>query len=163
GVRVFHLGAPVEVGERQHSSSTSGHGVTDLLGRMPNLEELHLLAFDVDPDALFRMGLRKLRVLRLCHGRRYPVELLEEDAAFGTVSHLPLAEMRYGRERGLRLPGLRAVLRSPDLKKLTHLQFRGSDAGDDGCKEIVRSGALKRLKSLDLRYGYVTDAGALTL
>jgi hypothetical protein len=32
--------------------------------------------------------------------------------------------------------------------------------GDEGCREIVQSGTLKRLKSLDLRHGRITDAGA---
>jgi hypothetical protein len=35
--------------------------------------------------------------------------------------------------------------------------------GDKGCKEVVESGVLKRLKVLDLRGGTVTDAGARTL
>ena len=35
--------------------------------------------------------------------------------------------------------------------------------GDEGCREIVRSGVLKRLKVLDLRHGCVTDAGARVL
>jgi hypothetical protein len=32
--------------------------------------------------------------------------------------------------------------------------------GDEGCREIVASGILKRLESLDLRHGAITDAGA---
>ena len=31
--------------------------------------------------------------------------------------------------------------------------------GDEGCREILHSGILKRLKMLDLRHGCITDAG----
>ena len=52
---------------------------------------------------------------------------------------------------------------SPNLPRLTHLRLRVSSMGDEGCKEIVRSGVLKRLKLLDLRHGRITDQGARTL
>ena len=58
------------------------------------------------------------------------------------------------------LAGVRAVVRSPHLGKLTHVRFRLSDMGDDGCREIVASGILKRLKMLDLMHGRVSDEGA---
>ena len=32
--------------------------------------------------------------------------------------------------------------------------------GDEGCEEIVRSGAVKRLKTLDLMHGRISDRGA---
>jgi hypothetical protein len=51
------------------------------------------------------------------------------------------------------------LLRSKHLKGLTHLQFRLSDMGNEGCEEIVASGILKRLKWLDLRHGCITDEG----
>jgi hypothetical protein len=35
--------------------------------------------------------------------------------------------------------------------------------GDEGCREIVDSGILKRVKMLDLRHGAITDEGARTL
>jgi hypothetical protein len=63
----------------------------------------------------------------------------------------------------LRLPQLRAVLRSKVLTKLTHLRLRQGDWGDKGCEEIVASGILKRLKVLDLRNGRITDEGARAL
>ena len=34
---------------------------------------------------------------------------------------------------------------------------------DEGCRDIVESGILKRLKVLDLRHGRITDEGARTL
>jgi uncharacterized protein (TIGR02996 family) len=58
------------------------------------------------------------------------------------------------------LAGVRAIVQSPYLHNLTHLQVRCSNLGDVGCTEIVTSGILKRLKILDLRIGEITDAGA---
>ena len=61
------------------------------------------------------------------------------------------------------LEQVRALVRSTHLKKLTHLQLRLSDMGDDGIREFIASGILKQLKWLDLRHGCVTDEGARLL
>ena len=58
---------------------------------------------------------------------------------------------------------LEALVRSPHLKKLTHLQLRLSDMGDAGCRAIVESGILRRLRWLDLRHGCISDEGARIL
>jgi uncharacterized protein (TIGR02996 family) len=63
----------------------------------------------------------------------------------------------------LPLSQVRALLRSPHLTRLTHLQLRLSDMGDEGVQEIIASGILARLKVLDLRHGCVTDEGARLL
>ena len=59
--------------------------------------------------------------------------------------------------------GVRAVVTSPHLGSLTHLQLRCCDGGDATVEDVVASGVLKRLRVLDLRHGNVTDAGARTL
>jgi hypothetical protein len=43
------------------------------------------------------------------------------------------------------------------------LQLRCCDGGDEMVEDIVDSGALRRLQSLDLRHGRVTDRGARIL
>jgi hypothetical protein len=63
----------------------------------------------------------------------------------------------------LTLRDVQAVVHSPNLPALTHLPLRVCSAGDDGCTEIVRSGIPRRLRSLDLRHGRISDAGARTL
>jgi len=55
------------------------------------------------------------------------------------------------------------LLGSPHLVSLRNLHLHVSDLGDEGCKDILESGILKRLKVLDLRYGCVHDEGAGTL
>lgn len=63
----------------------------------------------------------------------------------------------------IRLSQLRAICRSPHLFKLSHLCLRLTDFGDAGVKEIVQSGMLKRLTVLDLQGGCITDVGAKLL
>src|SRR5262249_61666143 len=55
------------------------------------------------------------------------------------------------------------LFHSPNLPALKHLHLHASDLGDDGCGEIVESGILQRLETLDLRHGCITDEGAATL
>src|SRR5204863_159036 len=66
---------------------------------------------------------------------------------------------------GSLLPRSRVVelFTSPNLPALRHLHLRGSGLGVEGCAAIVASGILKRLETLDLRFGCVTDAGARLL
>src|SRR5262249_33685171 len=70
----------------------------------------------------------------------------------------------FRREQGyLPLRVVEALVRSPNLPHLTHLQLRLSSMGDAGCRSLVESGILRRLKSLDLRHGRITDEGARAL
>ncbi len=143
----------------------SGEHVVGLIEEMIGLEEMYLFAHDVQMESLFALPtLGHLRVLQLYHGFPYPLETLAESPAFDNLSQLlihPHATPWDG--SAIRLEQVRAVVRSPHLANLTHLQLRLSDMGDGGCEEIVRSGVLKRLKVLDLRHGCITDEGARAL
>jgi uncharacterized protein (TIGR02996 family) len=165
-LRVFLLGEPME-GEYSNCH-TSGETAVDLVSRMPHLEELYLLAHRVDMKQLFALKtLPKLRILQVYHvNTAYPLEALAENAAMSNLTHLlfyPHALEPDDDRAYINREGVRAVLRSPHLGKLTHLQFRLSDMGDKGCEEIVNSGVLKRLKMLDLMHGCVSDEGAMAL
>jgi uncharacterized protein (TIGR02996 family) len=50
-----------------------------------------------------------------------------------------------------------------DLPELNTLRLQGFDFGNDGCRELVRSGLLKRLKVLQVRFAYIDDEGAQAL
>jgi hypothetical protein len=119
----------------------------------------------VDTAQLFSLKtLNHLRVLQVYHAQSYPLQRLAKNPSLGNLTHLlcfPHSSDEY--EPYIRLADLRAVARSKELKNLTHLQLRATDAGDAGCAEIVASGILRRLKVLDLRFGCITDAGARTL
>jgi hypothetical protein len=169
-VRVLRVGREVEADDwRTFRGDWSRHCI-DLVARLPRLEELHLLVNGYDPVALYALpNLTSLRVLRLYHLQaRHPLEILAANPALVNLTHLllhpHLCEYGYqGNEPYLDLKGVRAVLRSPRLQRLTHLQIRLCDMGDAGAREIVESGILKRLKVLDLRHGAITDEGARLL
>jgi hypothetical protein len=137
-----------------------------LVPRMPKLDELHLLAHNVDTPWLFGLEtLTSLRVLRVYHLTHYPLETLAANPSLRQLTDLLLFPhcLDEGDDPYLRLPGVRALLRSPYLTGLKRLQLRMSDMGDPGCEEIVTSGALGRLEELDLRYGRIGDEGARVL
>jgi uncharacterized protein (TIGR02996 family) len=145
----------------------SGIEVHELVRRMPRLEELYVFASRVDVGKLFALKtLSHLRVLQLYHNWEYPLEKLAANPAFSHLTHLlihPKADGAWARAPYITRGGVRAVLRSPHLKSLTHLRLRLTDLGDEGCRDIVQSGILKRLKVLDLRHGCVGDEGARAL
>ena len=164
-VRVFHLGEPME-GEYSNCH-TSGESAAELVARMGRLEELYLLAHRVDMAHLFALkSLTNLRVLQIYHNYHYPLEILAANPTFQNLTHLllyPHALEPDDDDAYITLDGVRAVVHSPHLPKLTHLQLRLSNLGDEGCEEIVRSGILKRLKTLDLMHGSISDRGAESL
>jgi uncharacterized protein (TIGR02996 family) len=174
-VRVLQVG---EQPERDDFRCFSGYayspGLPALVARLPRVEELHLFTKRYDPVPVFAQALPRLRVLQVYHlADRYPLEVLAANPSLGRLTHL-LCHPHYHAEYDeddpfnpddayINLAGLRAVVHSPHLTSLTHLQLRLSSAGDAGCAEIVASGILKRLKVLDLRHGGVTDDGARVL
>jgi uncharacterized protein (TIGR02996 family) len=144
-----------------------GEAAAVLVKSMPRLEELYLFAHDVPTGELFGLRtLKNLRIMQVYHSEEYPLEILARNPTLGSLTHLLCypGALHLGEEHPrIRIEGVRALLRSPRLHNLTHLQLRVSDVGDRGCEEIVRSGILKRLKLLDLRHGTITDEGARTL
>jgi uncharacterized protein (TIGR02996 family) len=170
-VRILQLGEQISAREDDEATDggfncrTEGEAAVGLVKLMPRLEELYLLAHDVDTDQLFTLKtLHNLRILQVYHNKRYPLQKLASNPSLGRLTHLLLHPHALdGEEPYIRLPGVRALVRSPHLKGLTHLRLRLSDMGDKGCREVVASGILRRLKVLDLRHGRITDEGARTL
>jgi uncharacterized protein (TIGR02996 family) len=152
-----------------------------LLRGMPRLEEVRLFARGYDLSALFTLPtLKNLRVLQVNHCTGvYRLDLLANNPAFHHLTHLlchPHALAWHDNrqqdeaagfhpdEGYLPLAVVRPLLDSlADRPYLTHLRLRCSSMGDEGCSAIVQSGALKRLKVLDLRHGRISDAGAAIL
>jgi uncharacterized protein (TIGR02996 family) len=172
-VRVFRLGAGVErpdwnQGQEYLNCHVSGQLAYYLVRQMPNLEELYLLAHQVDANNIFALPMPKLRVLQIYHSDSYPLDRLAANESLTNLTTLlchPHALEYRDEQQGayIRLAHLQAVCRSPHLKSLTGLQLRLTDFGDAGAKEIVESGILKRLRVLDLQGGCMTDEGAKLL
>jgi uncharacterized protein (TIGR02996 family) len=164
-VRILQYGEQVDDNERYFNCHMSGAPLIGLVKLMPRLEELYVLSQGVDTDQLFSLRtLNNLRILQVYHMNHYPLQKLAKNPALGKLTHLLLHPHTLADEEPyLRLPHVRAVLRSTILQSLTHLRIRLCDMGDKGCSEIVDSGILHRLKVLDVRNGCITDAGARLL
>jgi uncharacterized protein (TIGR02996 family) len=154
-------------------------GLEHVVAEMPRVEQLVLLCKAYSAKKLFGLNnLTNLRVLQVEHLEDYPLATFAKNPALGNLTHLwlhphfwadyeddePGPDDVPGPNAGyLPLKSLAALLRSPHLKKLTHLRFRLSSAGDEGVALLIKHGWLRRLKLLDLRHGRVTDAGARLL
>jgi uncharacterized protein (TIGR02996 family) len=172
GLRAFQLGegGPGLEGKPEEDANchTSGDLAYHMVKQMTNLEELYLLAHRVDAKKIFALPMPQLRVLQLYHGTSYPLDKLAANKALANLTTIlchPHALEYDDEEDGayIRLAHLRAICRSPHLKKLAHLRLRLTDFGDKGAEEIVSSGILKRLKVLDLQGGCMSDKGAKAL
>jgi uncharacterized protein (TIGR02996 family) len=140
-----------------------------LLKACPRLEELYLNA-DLDRvDEVFASDLLgNLRVFQYYYGvgrynnpaSPYPLSALAENAA---LEHVHTLRFHPGRDADVDLDEFTALLNSPNLPELKHLQVHMGNFGDAGADAVVASGILKRLKSLDLGYGDLTDVGARAL
>ncbi|MBN9117894.1 MAG: WGR domain-containing protein [Planctomycetes bacterium] len=142
----------------------SGDLAYDFVKQMPDVEEVLIFAHVQDATKLAALPMPNLRVLQLYHGWSVPLDKIAKNASLTKLTHLLCHPHALDDEEAyIRLPGLRAVCRSPHLSSLTHLRLRLADFGDAGIREIVSSGILMRLKELDLRHGCITDEGAKLL
>jgi hypothetical protein len=140
--------------------------VREALAKMPRIEEVYLYAHSVPAASVFALPLPHLRILRYDHELDYPLDVLADNPTLGNLTHLlchPHAQRPEDLVAYIRLDQLRAVCRSPHLARLTHLQLRLTDFGDQGIEEIIQSGLLKRLRVLDLSLGCASDQGAALL
>ena len=158
-VRSFTLGDPGDEGR------IGGETVYHLVKQMPRIEELAVYAHRVDANKLFVLPMPNLRALTLFNSHSYPLDKLAANKSLTNLTTLqfhPHALEYDDEERGayIRLKHLKAVCRSPQFTRLTHLMLRCTDFGDAGVKELIDSGLFARLKVLDLRAGCVTDEGA---
>jgi uncharacterized protein (TIGR02996 family) len=160
-VRVFHLGRPMSGEEFPNVPCPF---LAELIAKLPRIEEMRLFAQEYNAARLFALpSLSPLRILQVYYlGERHHLETLAGNPALGNLTHLLLHPQAFAVPL-IDLTGVRAIVKSPYLRSLTHLQLHRSDLGDVGCTEIVTSGILKRLKVLDLRHGEITDTGARIL
>jgi uncharacterized protein (TIGR02996 family) len=179
-IRVFRVGEDQGDDHECFRNYLNTPAVASLVRSMPDLEELYIFANSYNLTDIFTLPtLKHLRILKAYHRSQvHRLDVLAANPAFRNLTHLLLhphalawhdnrtedQAAGFRREEGyLPLRVVQALLDSPNLPHLRHLQLRLSSMGDDGCKAIVESGILKRLKSLDLRHGRITDAGARLL
>jgi uncharacterized protein (TIGR02996 family) len=184
-LRVFQYGQEVDPEEDTYHAGTQYDRLAPLIERMPRLEELSIFAHIYMDDEMWQdmhrilssPTLTNLRVYRHYHGTTYALEPLASNPALRRLTHLLIFPHSFARAfdpahlgtsdwiearegPGLYRENVRAVVTSPYLPSLTHLQLRCCNGGDAMVQDIVSSGILKRLEMLDLRHGFITDQGA---
>jgi uncharacterized protein (TIGR02996 family) len=179
-LRRFQMGGEVPPEDGWCDCHTYVPGIEHVIAGMSRIEVLDLYCKEYHSRNVFALpNLTHLRELRVYHlgGRSwrdydvpYRLDVLAKSPAFANLTHL-LFHPHFSEEDDdddfpisyIPLEQVKALVNSPHLKKLTHLQLRLSDAGDKGVREIIASGILKRLKWLDLRHGCISDEGARLL
>jgi uncharacterized protein (TIGR02996 family) len=168
--RCPHLGAVRKfvLGDPRDSCRVPGELAYHLLKQMPRIEEIGLYARRVETAKLFALPMHALRSLTVNHITDYPLDRLASNPALAhleTLSCHPHAMEPGDEENGayIRLEHLRAICRSPHLKKLSHLTLRLTDFGDAGVRELIDSAMFGRLRILDLQAGCISDEGAKLL
>ena len=137
-----------------------------LLEKMPNLTSLSTESALLDMKRLFAQQISpRLRILKVRSRAVYPLQELADNPAVAGLTGLhldalPFARMDESPTAYLPFEPLRALLESKHFGNLTHLRIGPSDLGDMGCRLLIDSGLLKRLRLLDLSDGTITDAGA---
>jgi uncharacterized protein (TIGR02996 family) len=187
-IRRFQYGAEDDPDEDRYECGRQYDGLFPLVEQMPRLEELHVFGHLHDHDDMWRDNhdtlslstLANLRVYRHHHGTTYALEALAANPALGRLTDLLVYPHAYARYLdpdhpethgdfaedywpALRRENVSLIFTSPHLKSLRNLQLRCCSGGDGMIDDMVTSGILKRLKTLDLRHGHVSDAGARTL
>jgi hypothetical protein len=173
-LRVFKLGFGDTNDRLVHNTmfgpfaSCNAPQVVRLLQKCPRLEELHLNTDLRNLSALFaHPALGQLRVLQYYHGRNYgrraDANPLRGLANNPHLKRLTTLRLHPSSSALITWELLNALLGTPSLGSLTHLQLRMSTFGDAGANSLVQSGVLRRLEVLDIGYGTMTDAGARRL
>jgi uncharacterized protein (TIGR02996 family) len=179
-LRVLHVGYgnADEDGTPTHSTMIApfeGNTMEELLALIENntlLDELYLNVELGDVERLFKSPLLgRLRVFQFYFGTGeytggggmslgYPLGVLADNKHLRKLTTLRL---HPGREAEIDTEELDALLNCEYLTSLEHLQVHMAAAGDEVAERVVRSGILKRLKTLDLAYGNMTSDGARAL
>lgn len=139
-----------------------GEGLERLVKNMPRLETLILEAHDVNAEAIFKLKMPYLKSITVNHNDNYPINVLARNRSLTQLEAIwfyPHA-LDYDDEPYIQLDDVKSICRSKNLTSLKHLRLYLSTAGDEGIRELISSRMLQRLKTLDMRHGAVTDAGA---
>ena len=123
-VRFFQLGP-------EGNCHIHGEQAVEFVRQMPRIDELRMYAHRVNTQELFALPLPHLRVLHVYHTYDYPLDVLAANKSLGNLTTLAL--WPHGLEPDddhsyIPFEAVRALVRSPHLKSLTHLHIYLSDS-----------------------------------
>lgn len=144
----------------------SAPGVHKIVKHSPRIEVLHLAAHEINAKMLFRAPMPALKSLTLLHGWSYPLEILGKNDSLKNLESIhcfPHCKDFDDEEPNITFKGLKGLCQSKSLQSLKHLCLKSTDFGDKGIAELLRSGLIQRLESLELIYGAATDKSVAAL
>ncbi|MBC8290933.1 MAG: WGR domain-containing protein [Planctomycetes bacterium] len=161
-LRHFEIDEDDEPSREYPSCHIRAAGVGRLLKKMPRLETLILEAHEVDTEAVFKTKMPHLKSLTVNHMDNYPIDVLAKNKSLTNLESIWFYPhgLDYDDEPYIQLDDVKAICRSKNLTSLKHLALYASTSGNEGIAELIDSGMLGRLKTLDMRWGAVTDEGA---
>lgn len=161
-LRHFEIDEDDEPSREYPGCHVRAEGVERLLKKMPRLETLILEAHAVNTEAVFKTNLPNLKSLTVNHLTSYPIDVLAKNKSMTNLESIWFYPhgLDYDDEPYIQLDDVKAICRSKHLTSLKHLALYASTSGNDGIAELIDSGILGRLKTLDMRWGAVTDEGA---
>ncbi|MCE9562755.1 MAG: TIGR02996 domain-containing protein [Planctomycetes bacterium] len=171
-LRVLQVGdEPEQWADGRTEATYYTPGLEQFVANLPCIEELYLMCSGYDAATLFGLPnlthLQTLRVYGLGNDEAeedvVPLGSIARNLALGSLTHLIVHPCSTPNNSSLPHSQVHALMNSPHLTSLEHLQLRLSDMGDDGVRSIIESGKLKQLGWLDLRNGTITDSGAKAL
>lgn len=147
--------------------------IGELVKQTPRLEHLSIIGETFIPARVFAATLPHLHTLEVTtNNHRLPVAILVYNGSLGNLRRLHLDIVRFLSDdpmevRNEREPvypdELMTLFRSEHLRSLEDLSLRLPGFGDVGVDELIGSGLLGRLRSLDLSRCDITDDGAVQL
>jgi uncharacterized protein (TIGR02996 family) len=187
-LRSFQYGQEADADEDNFADGTQFYDLAPIVTRMPRLEKLRIFGHTYGDGDMWRdmnailssPWASNLRVYQHYHATVYALEPFATNPALRNLTQILFYPHSFSRaftqedidsdelDAASETPALlrenvRHILFSPHLPSLVRLQLRCCSGGDPMIDDIISSGILKRLRSLDLRFGHVTDAGARQL
>ena len=160
-LRVFEIDEDEKPDLGHPSCHIKAEGVEKVIRKMPRLETLVLEAHRVNTEAVFKLKMPHLRFLKVHHTRNYALATLARNKSMTNLERIWFYPHALEHDEPyIRFADVKALCRSKNLTSLQHLSLYLTDSGDEGIKELIKSGLLARLKTLDMRLGSVTDEGA---
>ncbi len=140
-------------------------GVDKLVKNSPLLETLHLDSHEVNAKRLFKLPMAKLRSLTVNCETEYPFSVLAKNKSLTNLESITCYPhgLEYDDDPYIVEEDIKAIAKSKTLTSLKRLKLTGTHFGDAGIQHLVDSGLIRKLDSLLISYGSVTDEGATML
>jgi len=128
------------------------------LESLTRLETLSLWVYEPAFQRVFAMNWPHLRKLRVEFGHDIPIGVLARNDTLGELRRLEI-DTDYRGLSSVGVEDVREFAAAEHLANFRHMRLRYCDDGDRLVRTLIRSGLMRRLKTLDLQHGNIGDQG----